>query len=228
MLDHNVKTIHQVAVRFAIPLPDDVIKSAAVAEAATELRDKIAAEVAPDLGNLTASSLTKTHATLVAYESKDARLKAAEAIVTATTDAHSQASFETTQRLRAPLTDLFNERARAFTSLLAAMGGSPDLTPVNGTMFTDIQALANDLNSLRSARNAYANLGVRADAGHSRFEMASRTFRVAGTGHPDTLRFIDTTTDLKFWVAGITAGHAIAWQDVPAQQANWSDCEKRW
>jgi hypothetical protein len=222
MSDMNTDTIYRVAGFFDLEAPPAVTDAEAALEAAIALRATVAAEVAPDLSSVTAKNLAKLHAAAVAWENRDARLRAADAIVKAATDKLENAMFISAQELRQPLADLFNQRAKDFTATLEQMGGNPTLTAGNGEAYARLRATATELGLLRQARDAYSPRGTRAATAHDRFEQMSRVFRIADE-HPDALGF-HNLSGAEFWAAGIARGHAIAWQDNAEQEQNSRDC----
>lgn len=225
MSDMNTDTIYRVAGFFDLEAPPAVTEAESALEAAFALRDSIAAEEAPDLSSVTAKNLTKLHAAAVAWENRDARLRAAEAIVKAAKDQLDNARFISAHALRRPLADLFNQRAKDFTATLEQMGGNPTLTAGNGEAYARLRNLATELGLLRQARDAYSPSNTRAATMHDRFEALSRVFRIAGDNvrGTDALSF-HTLPDAEFWAAGVSHGHVIAWQDNAEQEQNSRDC----
>lgn len=219
MSDMNTDTIYRVASHYDLELPKAVTDAEADHEAAIKLRDTIAAEEAPDLSSVTAKTLTKIHTAAVAWETRDIRLRAAEAIVTVTAGKFDNAKFTQAYTLRQPLADLFNQRAADFTTALAEMGGTTTLTATNSDAYTRLHDAGRDLTMLRQARDACSPVGSRAAVIHDRFELLSRVFTLTFDPRAEHLNF-HTLPDAEFWAAGINKGHVIAWQDTPAQEQN--------
>jgi hypothetical protein len=126
MSNMDTDTIYAAASFIDAPLPKPVTEAHAVLDAAEALRDSIATETQPELGTLSRKNLNKLHATMVAYENREARLRAAEQIVHIATQALAETQFTNQQLLAAPLAAAFNDAADRFTKAYGDLEGNVD------------------------------------------------------------------------------------------------------
>ena len=222
MSEMNTETIHTIAAQFEVESPAAVVDADATLAAAIALRDSISLETGPDLTALTVKNLRKTHEAAVAWETRDARLRAADAIVNAAQQQLDQAKWISNEGLRKPLAALFNQRAEDFMSALEGMRGSTALTAGNGPAYAKLTAAANDLDMLRRARDAYSPRGSQASTIHDVFEKLSRVFNLTLDPNRDHLNF-HNKQGLEFWATGVNLEHTITWQDRPTQEQNSAD-----
>lgn len=221
MSDQNTDTIYATANRFDLDLPAAVTQAQALLDAATALCDQTAAEAPPALdASVTAKTLAATHKRLVEYETRDARLRAAETLVKHAQANLDNARFVSARELHDPLRAVFTEQAAAFTHAHAALGGH-EITHglANPEAWQDLRAAAGALDSLANARSAYSPRGSRAHCAlGDTFEAVSRCLRV-----PHRLAFTNHRPSGRgeaFWGAALDAGYTITWQTNDEQQEN--------
>jgi hypothetical protein len=222
MSDMNTDTIYATAAQFNIPIAPAVQTAQALHRAAEELRDTVAARTTPDLAALTAKTLTRTHAALVAYANRDTDLQAAEVILTAAFQAVEAAKFNYARELEAPLADVFNDAAQRFTAAYSELGGNTDqaaalFSPELSDAWRRMSEAAGQLDYLSKARDAFSPQGSRADLGNTRLEELSRTAILPGR---DILRWSSRSAGIEKWGDLIDRGATLRWQTKAEQFAN--------
>jgi hypothetical protein len=222
MSDMNVDTMYAIASQYDIPAPPEVIEAKALLDAAERLRNSIAAEIAPDLGKITRKTLTKAHTALVDYENRDARLRAADTLVTVAARQAEDAKFTHHIELEAPLAEKFNAAAERFVVACGELGGDVDqlhaLTVSHRSdAWREMTNASLDLQTLSTARDAYAPPGNRADVSSTRLEELTR---IAVAPNREAVSRAARPRDAAGWADLVSRGFVLRWQTRAAQEAN--------
>jgi hypothetical protein len=219
MSDMNTETIYRVARTFNLEPHDDVTAAQKLLDAANTLRDKVAAETAPDYSTANTKNLAKLHQAGIDWERRTERLKVADNIVTAAQSKLDAAMFNTSHRLAEPLAALFATEAAAFLQALSDLGGHVDVAaaavdPVKAEALNRLRAAENNLDQLKDARDAFAFIGGRAKTFSDAFETLSRTLVVTHR------RAWELTSRHPGWLRALELGMTIKWQTAAEQEAD--------
>ncbi|TQM62591.1 hypothetical protein [Humibacillus xanthopallidus] len=229
MSDSLTSEIFAAANLYDLDLPAEVSEAQALLEAARTLHHDITTETAPDLTTVTAKTLTKAHAALIAHDNRDARLSAAATLVRAAEDRVATAMFTTSERLAEPLAALFDQAGRDFTAALAELDGITSAhyaaTSGKGEAYNRLTQAADVLEYLRNVRAAFAPRGNRADTVSDVFEEVSRCLVI--TTHRDLSRFNRNARGVDYWREAIERGYTIKWQTRTEQETNSAEAVAR-
>jgi hypothetical protein len=222
--------IYVVANQRDVPLPAAVVEADKLASAARALRDKVHAETAPDLGGVTTKNLAATHAAIVAWENRDARLSAAEALVKHADDVLANARFIHHHELFVPLGELFDRAGRDFMLALLDLGGHIDVSsiatsPVRAEAYARLTTAAAELDQLSRARGEFSPRGSRAVTVSDLFEEVSRCL-VVSNYRSLARNPIHVGRGIDHWAEAVRRGYVIKWQSKAEQEQNSRDAMK--
>jgi hypothetical protein len=230
MSDMNTATIYAAARQRDLDMPAAVTAAEELVTAARTMHEEITNETRPDLTTLTAKTLRKAHAAMVAFENRDARLRAADQIVASAQQSLDNAEFVSAGQLTETFAKRFAESAGTFVTAYAALDGNLDVAriAIDATLaeqYGSLRAAADELDQLRDVRAAYSPVGSRADTVSDIFEEASRCCRVADSQaiHRSPVR----GRGIEYWGRLVDLGFELRWQSNAEQEENSATVARR-